>query len=224
MTTLIAEDLLLLLLNDEKGTVSESASPRTVLGGALLIELAMAGAITVEEKTSFWKTAKVHAGDQPPEDPILRAAHASVAEKERSAQDLVERLGKGVKEQLADRLAERGILERREGKVLGLFPRTTWPVVDSTHEEQVRRAVTAALVEGAEPDERTGALIALLHAVDRAHKTVPHEGMSSGEVRKRAKEIARGDWAAKAVKDAIEASTMVVIAAAAGAAAASSGS
>jgi hypothetical protein len=33
----------------------------------------------------------------------------------RGAQDLVDRLGKGAKEQLASRLVERGLLERRGG-------------------------------------------------------------------------------------------------------------
>lgn len=223
MTTLIAEDLLLLLLHDEKGTFTEMVDPKTALGGAVLIELAITGAVDVEEKTSVWKFAKVKPqGDTHPEDPVLTAGLATVAEKERTAQDLVGKLGKGLKEQLADRLVERGILERREGKVLGLFPRTTWPAADTTHEESVRRSLTASLVEGAEPDERTGSLIALLHAVGPAHKVVEHDGMSNGEVRKRAKQIAEGAdaWAAKAVKDAIAASTSAVLAVSAGAGAA----
>ena len=89
--------------------------------------------------------------------------------------------------------------------MLGLFPRTRWPARDNSHEQSVRRALTVVLVDGARPDARTGALVALLHAVDRAHKTVPHEGLGSRQVRKRAKQVAEGQWAAKAVKDAIAA-------------------
>ena len=62
--------------------------------------------------------------------------------------------------------------------------------------------------------------MALLHAVGRAHKTIPHEGMSGAEVRARAKEISEGAWAAKAVKDAITAAQAAVIAASAASAAA----
>lgn len=69
------------------------------------------------------------------------------------------------------------------------------------------------LVEGADPDPRTGALVALLHAVDRAHKTVPHEGLGAGQVRERAKQVAEGDWAAKAVQDAIAAAMAATMAA-----------
>ncbi len=226
MDTLLAEDLLLLLLDADKGTWSSVAPIQTVLGGAVLADLALREYVTVGEKPSVWKSAKVHADASvsPPADPVLREALERIAEKERSADDLVDRLGKGLKERLADRLVERGMLERREAKVLGLFPRTTWPEADARHEQEVRRALTAVLVQGVEPDPRTGTLVALLSSIDRPHKAVDHEGMSSREVKKRAKEIAKGEWAAKAIKDAIAASTAAVVAvtAATGAAAGSS--
>jgi len=212
--TLIAEDMLLLLLDDRKGTVVGTSHPQTVLGGAVLVELAMAGAVTVEEKAGLWRQTRVHAVPGVlPDDPLLRAALATVAEKVRSAQDLVTRLGKGLQDELAARLERRGILRRTEGRALGLFPRTRWPVVDTTHEDAVRRALTAALVQGVTPEPRTAALIALFSAIDRAHKVVDHEGLPAGQVRKRAKEIAQGAWAAKAVKDSIAASTAAVTAA-----------
>ncbi len=214
MGTLIAEDLLLLLLDDEKGNVVGTSHLQTVLGGALLIELAMSGAVTVEEKSSKWRSAKIQVGPEAaPDDELLRRAMAEISEKERSAQDLVNRLGKGLKDELADRLVRRGILERREDKVLGLFPRTRWPAVDSSHEEAVRRSLTAALVQGVTPEPRTAALVSLLSAIDRAHKVVDRDGLPAGQVRKRAKEIAKGEWAAKAVKDAIAASTAAITAA-----------
>lgn len=216
MEILIAEDMLLLLLDDESGKLTLTSYPQTVLGGALLVELATAGAVEVEEKTSVWRSAKVRAvAGAAPADPVLRAAYDVIADRPRTAQDLVQRLGKGARDALADRLAERGLLERHDDRVLGLFPRTRWPAVDSSHEQEVRRQLTAALVQGVDPDERTGALVALLSAIDKPHKVVDHEGLSAGEVRKRAKAIAKGDWAAKAVRDAITASTAAITAVAA---------
>lgn len=221
MGTLIAEDLLLLLLDDDSGKLRLTSYPQTVLGGALLVELATTGAVEVEEKTGLWLSATVRPVDgAAPADPVLRAAYDVVAAKPRTAQDLVDRLGKGARDALADRLAGRGILERREDRALGLFPRTRWPAVDSSHEQEVRRRLTTVLVHGVDPDERTGALVALLSAIDKPHKVVDHQGRSSGEVRKRAKRIARGDWAAKAVRDAITASTAAITAVAATSAAA----
>lgn len=213
MAALIAEDLLLLLLDDEKGTI-QTAYSQTALGGGVLVELALTGAVEVEEKTGVWRTAKVRVvAGREPEDEVLRAAYDLVGEKERGAQDLVNRIGKGLQQELAGRLVARGLLERRDGKVLGLFPRTRWPAADTTHEEQVRRALTDALVQGVTTDERTGALIAVLSAVDKVHKVVDHEGLPAKVVKKRAKEISEGAWAAQAVRDAINASVAAIAAA-----------
>ena len=85
----------------------------------------------------------------------------------------------------------------------------------------MRRALTATLVQGVEPEPRTAALVALLSAIDRAHKVVDHEGLPAREVRKRAKAVAEGAWAAQAVRDAVAASTAAVAAVVATAAATS---
>jgi len=206
--TLIAEDVLLLLLDDTKGTVSPWGNTDAVLGGAVLAELAGLGLATVDEKKSIWRGQKVHATGAAPADldPVLAEALATIAEKDRRASTLVTKLGKGLADRLAAGLAERRILERRDGKRLGLIPRTTWPVADTTRVSQLRRTITVCVVDGGRPDERTAALIALLWAVDEAHKAVaPNHAATNRQLKKRAKEIAEGQWFAKAVKAAIDA-------------------
>jgi len=212
--TLIAEDLLLLLLDDVKGTVSTWGKTDAVLGGAVLAELAVAGLVTLDENNSIWRTDKVHATGASPAglDPVLAEALATIAEKDRKASTLVTKIGKGLEDRLAAGLAERGMVERKEGKLLGLFPRTTWPAADTTHEDDVRRTITACLVDGAAPDERTGALIALLAAIDQAHAAVtPGTTVPKKALEQKAKEIAEGQWAAKAVKDAVDAATAAMV-------------
>jgi hypothetical protein len=212
MTTLIAEDLLLLLLDDVKGTPTSSYLD-TALGGALLVELALAEAVHVQERTSVWSSAKVLvAPGAAVADPVLGAALTRVAERERSASDLVNRLGKGAKDALADRLVARGLLTRHDDRVLGLFPRTRWLAADTRHEGAVRAALTAVLVQGLAPDARTGALVALLAAVDKAPSAVDHPGVPAREIKRRAKQVAEGTWAAKAVQDAIAASVAAITA------------
>jgi hypothetical protein len=210
---LIAEDLLLLLLDDETGELRGASQLQVGLGGAVLSDLALDGRVEVEEKKSFWSSAKVTVTSTPPADPVLAEAYATVAEKERSAQDLVNRLGKGLKERLIDDLVARGILREEKSKTLGFIPRTRWPATDSTHEDEVRRALDAALLQGQPPDPHTAALVSILGALDQAHKVVAHEGLSNGEVKKRAKQIADGDWAAKGVSDAIAAANAAITAA-----------
>ena len=223
--TLIAEDLLLLLLDDTKGTVSTWGKTDAVLGGAVLAELAVSGLVTVDEHKSIWRTDKVHATEGAPADldPLLAEALTEIAAKDRKASTLVGKIGKGLEGRLAAGLAERGMVERRNGKLLGLFPRTTWPAADTSHETDVRRTITACLVDGAQPDERTGALIALLAAIDQAHSAVtPGTTAKKKVLEKRAKEIADGQWAAEAVKDAVDAATAAMVGAVAASTAATS--
>ena len=220
--TLIAEDLLLLLLDDRTGKVSGSDTAELALGGAVLAELALLGAVTVDERTSRFRSPKVRVTGPAPQDRVLADALEVVAEKERPAQSLVERLGKGLVTTLGERLADRGILERRESRLLGMLPRTRWPAADTSHEAEVRAALTSVLVQGTTPDGRTGALVAVLAAADQVHKVVDHDGMSRREVKRRAKEVADGAWAATAVRDALQA-TYAAVTAAVAAATASSG-
>jgi hypothetical protein len=208
--TLIAEDLLLLLLDDEKGTLAASEKIQPLLGGALLLELALAGRVEISDKARPWSRAKVAATGTPLGEPELDEALARVAEKPRAAQDLVTRLGKGTKDRLLDRLVERGMVERHEGRVLGIVPRTTWPARDARHEEAVRALLQGALVQGLTPDARTSALIALLSAIDHAHKVVDRGGLPARTVKARAKEISQGAWAAKAVRDAVMATQAAI--------------
>jgi hypothetical protein len=211
---LIAEDLLLLLLDDDSGKLNHSTYLDTGIGGALLVELALGEHVEVVKGSGMWARARVLATSAPPpQDPVLVEAMGLVTEKERTAQDLVGRLGKKRREPLLARLEADGILRREEGKVLGLFPSTRWPAVDSSHEADVRRKLGDALVHGVQPDQRTAALVALLSSLDLAQKVVDAGGLPGREVRKRAKEIADGDWAAKAVRDSIAAAQAAVTAA-----------
>ena len=90
----------------------------------MLAELAALGLVTVGEKSSIWRSGKVHAAGVVPADldPVLAEALATVAQKERTASALVTKLGKGLDDRLAAGLAERRILERRDGKRLGADP------------------------------------------------------------------------------------------------------
>ena len=225
MATLIAEDLLLLLLDDDSGKLTNATYLDTGIGGALLVELALGGHVEVVKKEGMWARAKVRTTPEPPPaDPVLVEALGLVAEKERTAQDLVGRLGKKRRESLLRRLEADGILRREEGKVLGLFPSDRWPASDSSHEREVRRQLGDALVRGVDPAQRIAALVSVLCAMDLAHKVVDREGLPGRQVKARAKEIADGDWAAKAVKDAISAAQAAMTAAVVAASTASAAS
>ncbi|MFE4466770.1 GPP34 family phosphoprotein, partial [Oerskovia sp. NPDC056781] len=114
-------------------------------------------------------------------------------------------------------LVERGLLRREEGRILGIFPTTRWPAADSRHEGEVRRTLTRVLRDGVAPDERTGALVAMLAATKQAGRVMAAGAELSAterrEIDHRAKELAEGSWAAGATRRYVEEITAATTAA-----------
>ncbi|MEU6248838.1 GPP34 family phosphoprotein [Glycomyces sp. NPDC047010] len=213
---LIVEDLLLLLLDDEKGYIAGEGTLYYPLGGAVLMDLALAGDVRFEEKQGAFSTAKVHAVEgAAPEDDLLADAYAVVAPKPRTVNELLILIGTKLRTRVADRLVDKGLVRRDTKKVLGLFRSTTWPAADAAHEEELRGRVKAVLVGGEEPDARTGALIALLSASGSLHQVLQYDELKWTELDRRARAVVEGQWAAEAVRNAITATNAAVAAAAA---------
>jgi hypothetical protein len=117
--------------------------------------------------------------------------------------DVMGKLSKKLRDQVLERLAGRGILEADKDKVLGLFPVTRWPAKDAQHELEVRAGLEGVLKLGMQPDERTGALIALLNALNVVPKVVT-DAVDKKALKQRAKAIAESDWAADAVRKGVQ--------------------
>jgi len=211
---LIAEDLLLLVTDDTTGKpIVGSTELEHALAGAVLLELAMSGRVDVEKGTGFGRGGRVVVTDASrTEDPVLDDALARIADKQRRPESVVGALRKGLRTRLYQRLADQGILRMERGRVLGLFPSTRWPAVDSAHERQVRHALHDVLVVGVEPQPRIGAIVSLLYAIKAAPKVVGSRE-NSRAVKARAKAIAEGAWAAAAVRKAVAAVNAATVAA-----------
>ena len=215
---LIAEDLLLLLTDDNTGKLALSSTLVDIaLGGALLVELAVSEHVDVagpDERVPRGRLVVRDAG--PTGDEILDQALTMVTRKEgRKPQTVVTALGKGARVRLYERLAKSGVLRAEEGRVLGLFPTHRWPTQDAGHEAAVHAALDTALRNGAVSDVRTGALVALLSALNAVPEVVDPEavGLSKRELNLTATRIAEGDWAAAAVRSAIDSMMAAIIAA-----------
>jgi hypothetical protein len=220
---LIAEDLLLLVTDDATGKpIVGSTELEHALAGAVLLELAMSGRVDVEKGSGFGRGDRVvvtdasHAGD-----PLLDEALSRIAAKSRKPEAVVSGLRKGLRSRLYERLADRGILRMEQGRVLGLFPGTRWPAVDSAHERQLRQALNDVLVVGTEPQPRIAAVVSLLYAIKAVPKVVDSREDKKA-IQARAKTITEGAWAASAVRKAVEAVNAATVAAVTAAAVATS--
>ena len=226
---LLAEDLLLLVTDDASGRLSvPGVQADAGLGGANLVELTLLGKVDVAGEQDPGKPGRIIVRDpSPPGDEVLDTALQTLVARQGSKPSAVIRpLGKNLRPVLYQRLAaSAGVLRAERGRALGIFPTRTWPAQDPSHEAEMRQLVTQALVQPSAPDERTAALIALLHALKCEHKVVdprPYQ-LSRRQLRARAAEIAQGNWASEAVRKAIDEMMAAVAAASAAATAASSG-
>ena len=216
---LIAEDLLLLLTADDTGKLAaDSTNTDMALGGALLAELALTERVDIAGPDERVREGRLVVRDASPTgDSVLDEALATVGHKEgKKPQNVVTALGKRTRLRLYERLADAGLLRAEEGRILGIVPTHRWPAEHADHEAAVRASLVTALRHGVTTDARTGALVSLLFALKAVHKAVDPDsvGLSKRELNARAERIAEGDWAAKAVRSAIDSrDTAIIIAA-----------
>jgi hypothetical protein len=198
---LVAHEFLLLVLNDETGRIQpHAAAADAALAGALLIDLTSRGFVGLTSKQDRGRKGRlvVRSLEFPPE-PVLQQALGVVHNlKGRRPRAAILQVAKGVRDQLAAELAHAGILRHEPLKLLGLFTLTRWPVVDTAAKTELRRRISRVLSGSAQPDSRTGPLIALLYALGAVTSVIPVPDKRAAT--RRAKEIAYGPWAADPVQ------------------------
>jgi hypothetical protein len=196
---LIAEQLFLLAHDDESGRANSVLAIDKGYAGALLLDLAAEGLLTADGKA-------LRAVEGSTSHPLLSTArdHIAASDKLRKPEHWVNKLPSAMKplaEQIGRSLVERGILDERQHKAIGLFPTTTWPEVDPAPERELRNQLDLVLVKGTEPTPRLALLIALLRALQLVDKLVDRS--SRKEARTRAKDIAEHATDASGVPDAV---------------------
>jgi hypothetical protein len=215
---LIAEDLLLLLTDDRTGKLAVSSNQVDVaLGGALLLELTLAHRVDVAGESEAVHKGRLVVRDESPtsDDPLDEALVQLGKKRGKNPKDVVPVLGKGLRDRLHARLADRGLLREASGKTLGVFPTHRWTANDTAHEDLVRALLVDALRMGATDDLRVAALVSLLHSLKAVEKVIDPVtvGVTKKEVKATAKRIAEGNWASEAVRKAIDEIMAAVIAA-----------
>ncbi|GGU32583.1 GOLPH3/VPS74 family protein [Streptomyces lavendofoliae] len=200
MTVTLAEEVALLSLDDASGAAKEQSSAGWAVAGGILLELAMAGRVTVSD-------GRLAVTDPTPTGNALldgRLARLEEWTRRKSPRKVADWLTKDQSKAVAatvESLCERGLVVEERGKVLGLFPVRRYPEADGSVERELRARLTSVVVHGMEPDDRTSGLVALLHAakLDRlAFPDIPRKLVAP-----RMAKIAEGQWAGDGVREAI---------------------
>ena len=210
MELTLAEELLLLVLDEEKGAKRSRTALDNGFAGALLVDLGRQELLRIEGKTLHPVAGRA------PDHPVLARTYQVIAgsPKARTAKSWVTRLPRELRpitHTIAGPLVDRGVLDERRSKVLGLFPLTLYPERDPGPELTLRSRLSQVLGAGQTPDEHDALLLGLLVPLDLVGGLVERDQRRAAK--KRAKEIADGGIAGSAVHDVIQDINAVMIAA-----------
>lgn len=194
----IAEDLLLLLLNNASGRPLLDKNRRSqALAAAIVLDLALAQRIrpaTHGEPTKAGHLLVLQAPDIG--DPVLDRAIHRLRRRPMDPTEAIAKVGRGVESQMLHRLEITGDIHtvRMGGR---LFPDKYWPVTNNERANAVRQGVTDVLFRYAPPSPSTAAIIAVLHGVNGFDAILSLDPIGKQQVSRWSQTIADGGWAAQ---------------------------
>lgn len=211
MTLTLAEELLLIATNDEKGSLLMAASTAIPYGlaGALLFELVFHGRLHLMEGRLV-VADRASTGDALTDEALEMIATYN---RERDAKFWVSRLARKIKRidrRVFESLVAKGILTRVEKHFLWVVPYQRYPERDPAPERRVREMLRDLLRGVIAPSEHLLALLGLVLACDLLGDVVPKGERRAAK--KVAKEMLQGERIGKAVSDVVqEIQTAVIV-------------
>ncbi len=206
------EEIMLLALRDEEGTIASGTMYKYAIGAAVLSELLLNKRIAVEEskKKKFVNLVSSQPFGEALIDQCLEKI--SNAKRRASLQTWVSRFAsvKNLKHRVARQLCERGILRADEDKIFLLFARKIYPEINPEPERRlIERLRQAIFTDSRDIDPQTVVLVSLANSTGLLKVVFDKKEL---KVRKaRIEEIINGEITGKAAKEAIEAMQATVM-------------
>jgi len=206
------EEILLLALRDEEGTIASGTMYQYAIGAALLAELLLSKRIEVEQ--SGRKKLVNLVSPTPLGEPLIDECLEKVSSAKRRAvlQTWVSRFSgvKNLKHRVARQLCRRGILRADEDKVLLIFTRKIYPEVNPEPEtELIERLRTAIFTDTEDIDPRTVVLLSLANSTGLLKVVFDKKELKGRKAR--IKQIVNGEIMGKAATEAIQAMQAAVM-------------
>ena len=165
MTLRFAEEITLLMLNDEDGEFVRVPgwSMQCAYAGAVLMELALENRIDTDLKRLVL-IDPTPMGDDLLDPTLAMIAQSSETHDARHWVDHLADRAEEVREQALARLVERGILRREEDRFLWVFQSRRYPVIDGEAEREVKLRIMEVLFSDEIPEPRDIVIICLADA------------------------------------------------------------
>ncbi|MEV8307300.1 GPP34 family phosphoprotein [Streptomyces flavidovirens] len=198
METTLGEQIMLLSLDDNTGAPHLQAQSEYMISSASVLELALADRVRMEGE-HLVVTDPTPLGIAILDETLRRIAGQ---EKREDTQAWIFRLKKEAVEGARQGLLDKGVIREERTRRWGIFPTNRYPEADGTVEQDVRRKLAAAVLEGQEPDPRTAALVVLLHS-GGLHKLVFADSDGTA-VKKRMAELTENHWSEPVMKQLVD--------------------
>lgn len=176
----IAEALILLGTDDEKGTAVSSASLNYGLAGSILSELAMTGHIEL-------KDGKVVVADDTLTDvSYFNTVLDEIKEdhKERTVEHWINHFSgntKAINDPVYLSLVDKGILKEEDKTYFFFFNTNVYPTVDARPEQEIRKHVNDVVFNNAEANAEIAMLLSLIKTCDLTEEVFGKERKKSAE-------------------------------------------
>lgn len=211
-TIFLHQEIMLLALRDDEGTIEQGAMYKYAIGGAIMAELLLNGCITIEKRRK--KEFVILANHIPIGNPLLDRCLTKIATAKRRAtvQTWVSRFAgiKNLKHIVANELCSKGILKADEEKILLIFSRKIYPEINPVPEQQlIERLRNAIFTETTDIEPRTVVLLSLAHNAGLLRANFNKKELKAHK--KRIEKIVNGEIAGKATKQAIDAMQAAVM-------------
>ncbi len=200
------EELMLLSLRDQKGTMEPMVSYRDTLAGAIMAELLLLNFIELDKSKKYNPVRVVKGTPTGDEilDECLEKIISTKTKKKLMAWIIKFSNLKNLKHRIARKLSHKGILTEDIDKVLLFFTRKIYPAIDPKPEQQIiERMRDAIFKDDNKIEPRTILLVSLAQATGLLKRIFDKEALKNR--RKRIEQIISGEVVGTATKEAIEA-------------------
>ncbi len=206
------EEVMLLALRDEEGTIASGTMFQYAIGAAILAELLLNQRIALDESRK--KKLVNLISSTPLGEPLIDQCLEKIgnAKRRASLQMWVSRFAsiKNLKHLAAQQLCDRGILRATEDKILLLFTRKIYPELNPVPEKKlIERLRQAIFTDRRDIDPQTVVLVSLADSTGLLKEAFDKKELKGRKAR--IKEISNGEITGKAAKEAIQAMQAAVM-------------
>ena len=184
----LVEEFLLIALDDDKGSfVIDSTHLHYGFAGAILLELAVRNKVDIDGDYLHLKSTSSE------QEVVLNKALKLIEEEGKTKKvkdwlDLLARKAGELKDDTLQRLIERGVLIKKEHKILWIIPNNKYPTSNSNPDNKVRERLNNVILNGAKSEARDVMLLSLIDVSDLT-KEAFRDQSDYKEVKKKLKEV-----------------------------------